>query len=193
VRRLAPALVAAACLVGCDRGVDADDAKAYFTALEAQTEYVVNKANGICADSSALSQHAAIQGLLRDLNQYRIDFEGQMRCTQKDQCAAPDKKATPPPVFRAEPGAPDPKGAELSKATFARLRSLVAGKPPKPFRDKLLLCQTEAMAVAASAAVLVTKCTTQPGSEAHKLEQARLAGAQKSFAEAMKQARSAVP
>jgi hypothetical protein len=47
------------------------------------------------------------------------------------------------------------------------------------------------MAVAASAAVLVTTCTTRPGSDAHQGEEARMAKAQKDFAAAMAAARGA--
>jgi len=191
MRRIGAPLLLVALSLGCDRDVDADETKAYFAALEKQTDYVVAQAKTICADESALSQHSAIQGLLRDLNQYRMDFEGQMRCTDKDECAAPPQTAKPPPVFRADPKTPDEKGAKLSRDTFAKLRSLIAGKPPKPFRKRLLSCQTEAMAVAASAAVLVTTCTTRPGSDAHQGEEARMAKAQKDFAAAMAAARGA--
>ena len=49
------------------------------------------------------------------------------------------------------------------------------------------------MSVTASAAVLITTCTTQPGSEVHQQETARLAKARKTFADTMAQARGAVP
>lgn len=191
MKRIAGLLLGASSMGACDRGVDAGDANAYYEALEKQTDHVVAQAEKICADESALAQHGAIQGFLRDLNQYRLDFEGQMRCTRENRCAAPERAARPPPVFRAEPAAPDPAGAALSKKTFAELRNLIDDDPPKAFRQTLLECQSEAMAVTASAVVLVTTCTTQPQGEALKRETARLAEARKSFAAALRQAKSA--
>lgn len=176
---------------GCQDGVDATKAEAYFNALQKQSDYVAERAAEICADPNILSQHSAIQGMLRDLNQYRIDFEGQTTCTQKNQCGPPERKAAPPPVFRAPADQPDPKGARMSKDTFEKLRALMADTPPKPFRDELSSCQSQAMSVAASAAVLVTTCTTNPGSPEHQRDAARLALSRQQLAAALTQARKA--
>jgi hypothetical protein len=190
-RLLLAGLAAAGLEAACSKRADTAQVEAYLAALTEQSDYVAARAEAICGDPSALSRHSAIQGLLRDLKQYRIDFEGQVACTLRNECATPQTKAHAPPVFRGvKPDEPDAQGAELSKDTFAKLRTLMGGDVPKPLRQALHGCQSDAMAVAASAAVLVVTCTTKPGTEDETRDRARLAQARHQYAEATARARA---